>query len=1083
MELLLGIGLSNAVLAGMLALLVVCVSGLARRPALAHCLWLLVLVKLLTPPLVSVSLPWLPPEAEPAAPGTALPPPPPLTPTGVAAGKGDVGVTAAKAPAGARLAPALPPANTGGSQADLPAAAPANPPATTAPWSWDFRPVLPWVAVVWLLGSVTWLAWVCLNLWRFQRLLRHARRAPEALQTQAQHIARELGLRRCPAVWLLPGPLPPLVWALTGPVRVFFPSGLLDRLDAEGRATLLAHELAHVRRGDHWVRWLELVVLAVYWWYPLAWWARRQVQLHEEECCDAWVVSALPPRVYAAAILETVDFLAEPSPRLPALASGLRRLQALKRRLLRIMEAATPRRLTLGTGLAALAVAGLVPFAPTLTHAARQPVEARGSADPSGHGTSDHAGRRQAPDRPPDHVPPLLPEEREVLTMTMSPDGKTVTLAIDGKVILVLDVATGELRLPGEDPGADRAGAGTDAVEGPLTFDWRSPRVIPTASEVRAAALAPDGRTFAVALADKTVLLLDVATGATRLTLHPHDDPVTCLAFSPEGKTLATGSQDRTVRLWDLSGAGEGREIAAPRTTLRGHTNWVYALAFAPDGRTLASGGYDRTIRLWDPTTGKERGVLKGHKAAVRSLVFGRFGRRLASGDGDGIIKIWDLPRRTETLSLGGHQGAVRALAFAPDGRVLASAAEDNSIRLWHPFTGKSLATLERHSNEVWALAFSPRGRALFSGSLDSTFKVWDVATGRLRTSWQGHSDGVTAVAITPDGSQLLTAGLDRTVKLWPAAILPSRTLAGHQGPVRGVAFSPDGKRALSCGGWPEGDRTVRLWDVAAGREVRSFRGRDSQVLCVTWLPAGRHALFGGEDGLLHLWDTETGDVVRTFAGHTDAVAGLAVAPDGKRALSAGHDGSVRLWDIATGKELRRLTGHGDRVRCVAFTPDGKHGLSGGGDGTLRLWDLGSGRELRRLDGPKGEGVECLAVSPDGKRVLSGGGDLLRLWDLDGGREIRILAGHQAGVTSVAFGPDGGHALSGSRDGTVRWWDLDSGREVQRFVDHREAVASAALSPDGRQMLSGGGGVAEGERLLPGGDFALRLWTMPPAGR
>jgi WD40 repeat protein/beta-lactamase regulating signal transducer with metallopeptidase domain len=1076
MEMLLGIGLTNAVLAGMLALLIVCVSGLVRRPALAHCLWLLVLVKLLTPPLLPLSLPWLPEEAVTPSTPAPLPPSTELPSPAPPAGRADPGGAVAKTSAGPEQSPAPRPAGAGAPQGDLPAVSPAP----RAPWSWDLRPALPWVGGVWLLGSVAWLAWVGLNLWRFQRWLGHARLAPEALQAQARQIAREMGLRRCPAVMLLPGPLPPLVWALAGPVRVFFPSGLLDRLDADGRATLLAHELAHVRRGDHRVRWLELVVLALYWWYPLAWWARRQVQIHEEECCDAWVVSSLPPRVYAAAILETVDFLAEGRPALPALASGLRRLQALKRRLLRIMEAATPRRLTLGTGLAAVAVAALIPITPTLTHAARQPAEARRTGDRTGHETPAGAGQRQAV-RPLDHLPPLLPEEREVLTMSMSKDGKTVTLAIDGKIILVLDVATGELRLPGEET-TDGAVAG-DAGEGPLAFDVRSPRVLNMPSEVRAAALAPDGKTFAVALADKTVLLLDVATGATRLTVRAHDDPVTCLAFAPDGKTLATGSQDRTVRLWDVGAAEEGKVLTTPRATLAGHTNWVYAVAFSPDGKVLASGGYDRTVRLWDPATGKDRGVLSGHKAAVRSLAFGRFGRRLASGDGDGLIKVWDLPRRTEAMTLRGHHGAVRALAFAPDGRALASAAEDNSIRLWHPFTGKVLATLERHSNEVWALAFSPRGRALFSGSLDATFKAWDVGTGQLRTSWQGHSDGVTAVAITPDGSQLITAGLDRTVKLWPAAVLSDRSLVGHQGPVQGVAFSPDGKRALSCSGWPEGDRTVRLWDVAAGREVRSFRGDDSQALCVTWLPDGRHALFGGDDGLVRLWDTETGNVVRTFAGHTDAVAGVAVSPDGKQALSAGHDRSVRLWDVGTGKEVRRLTGHGDRVRCVAFTPDGKHGVSGGRDGTLRLWDLESGREVRRFEGPKGEPVECLAVSGDGKRLLSGGAELVRLWDLDSGKEIRRLAGHQGGVTSVAFGPDGGHALSSGHDGTVRWWDLDSGREVQRLVDHREGVMSAALSPDGRRVLSGGGGTAEGDRFVPGRDFALRLWTLPASGK
>src|SRR5262249_22592140 len=140
--------------------------------------------------------------------------------------------------------------------------------------------------------------------------------------------------------------VPPMVWAGLGRARLFFPVHLLDRLDADGQATLLAHELAHVRRGDHWVRPLELLVTGLYWWCPLVWWARRQIHIHEEECWDAWVVSALPARTYAAAILETVDFLAEVRAVLPLAASALGRVRFLKRRLTQIMLRTNPRNLS-----------------------------------------------------------------------------------------------------------------------------------------------------------------------------------------------------------------------------------------------------------------------------------------------------------------------------------------------------------------------------------------------------------------------------------------------------------------------------------------------------------------------------------------------------------------------------------------------------------------------------------------------------------------------------------------------------------------------------------------------------------------
>src|SRR5262249_2236046 len=140
-----------------------------------------------------------------------------------------------------------------------------------------------------------------------------------------------------------------------------FPAGLLDRLDAQSRASLLAHELAHVRRFDHWVRWLELLVLALYWWYPLAWVARRQMQARAEEGCDAWAAQQGEPRGYAPAILDPVDSLAEKRPRLPAVASPLHGARSLRDRLTLIMSGDSPRQLGwLGRGtLLAVALATL----------------------------------------------------------------------------------------------------------------------------------------------------------------------------------------------------------------------------------------------------------------------------------------------------------------------------------------------------------------------------------------------------------------------------------------------------------------------------------------------------------------------------------------------------------------------------------------------------------------------------------------------------------------------------------------------------------------------------------------------------
>jgi beta-lactamase regulating signal transducer with metallopeptidase domain/uncharacterized small protein (DUF1192 family) len=249
------------------------------------------------------------------------------------------------------------------------AAAPAPGPAAL-PFAW--AEVLP---VVWVLGSAGWFLLASRRVRHFQQLLRLARPAPPPLRNRVERLARRLGLAECPGVWLIPGRVAPMLWAFGGPPRLLVPAELLRQVGPDQLDTLLIHELAHLRRHDHWVRPLEFLALGLYWWHPVAWLARRQLREAEEQCCDAWVLSLLPGagRAYATALVETLDFLSEARPVLPLLASGLGPVTDLKRRLTMIMRGTTPRSLGWGSTLALFGLGALLlPALPTWARGEQQ---------------------------------------------------------------------------------------------------------------------------------------------------------------------------------------------------------------------------------------------------------------------------------------------------------------------------------------------------------------------------------------------------------------------------------------------------------------------------------------------------------------------------------------------------------------------------------------------------------------------------------------------------------------------------------------------------------------------------------------
>jgi hypothetical protein len=116
------------------------------------------------------------------------------------------------------------------------------------------------------------------------------------------------------------------------------------------------------------VRRLELLALGLYWWCPVAWWACRSLQAAEEECCDAWVVWALPgaAEAYATALVETVAFVSRSPAPPPVGASGAGHVPLLKRRLSMILLGTTPKGLSRpGLLLVLFLGAGLLPLLPS----------------------------------------------------------------------------------------------------------------------------------------------------------------------------------------------------------------------------------------------------------------------------------------------------------------------------------------------------------------------------------------------------------------------------------------------------------------------------------------------------------------------------------------------------------------------------------------------------------------------------------------------------------------------------------------------------------------------------------------------
>ena len=286
-----------------------------RRPSISYFLWLLVLIKLVTPPLLEIPV---------------------------------MGASAQnQREEHKELAqvtqPTLAHASPGVLNVDLTT--------VNAPnyFAWQ-----PWLIGLSVSGTLLLLGSAGIQAVQLNRALRNGESTDPRILRVASTTARTLGLTNPPAVSVVSSRVPPLLWFWRRTPLVVVPRSLTDTLTDEQLRSILAHEYVHYVRRDHWLAAVSYVVVSMVWWNPIAWLAWRELRSLQEVLCDSHVLKLYPESrsAYARTLLKTLDFLqGEPAP-LVSLATSFGSKSFIRRRFDMIASQQVSSQLTRGGVLA-----------------------------------------------------------------------------------------------------------------------------------------------------------------------------------------------------------------------------------------------------------------------------------------------------------------------------------------------------------------------------------------------------------------------------------------------------------------------------------------------------------------------------------------------------------------------------------------------------------------------------------------------------------------------------------------------------------------------------------------------------------
>lgn len=322
----------------------------------------------------------------------------------------------------------------------------------------------------------------------------------------------------------------------------------------------------------------------------------------------------------------------------------------------------------------------------------------------------------------------------------------------------------------------------------------------------------------------------------------------------------------------------------------------------------------------------------------------------------------------------------------------------------------------------------------------------------------EGHNGWVTSIVSghsqkeNEDSPVLISGSRDKTLIVWKLYErgeggyygLPFKSLTGHEHFISDISLSHDNSFCISSS-W---DKTLRLWDLRAGKTSYRFVDHSREVFTACFTNDSRMIFSGGADNSVKLWNVK-GECKYTSEtrNHNDWIScvrysqGTKVSAPGKPTIdkyiaSVGWDGYLKIWNQNLGNKFS-FKAHEGNINACAISPNPRYVATGGKDKQLIVWDV-SNLTAPNAQFDAGCTINSIAFHPRFQWIAAGTEQGVKIWDMNNTTseknsnkpftvlEPEVPKGEKAKkktlpvCTSIAWNSTGKKLFAGFTDGLIR---------------------------------------------------------------